>query len=44
MALATFGRHIAHHGVLTMILAAVFRQRDSASAFLEAREARPSQK
>lgn len=44
VALATFGRHIAHHGVLAVTLAAVFRHYDSATAFVEACKTRPGQK
>ena len=44
VALATFGCHIAHHGVLTTVLATVSRQYESVTASLEARKTGPDQK
>jgi hypothetical protein len=44
MALAAFGRHIRHHDVLTVSLAAVLGHLDTFSSPLETGEACPRQK
>lgn len=44
VALATLGRHIAHHGVLAVPLATVFRHLNSPYSLLKASQTRPGQK